>query len=136
MRTFWRLAAGLVVIAVVAAAGAVAWDRWWRRAGPTNPGFECPVVVKARDRVPLAASGVHRVALIGDSLMVQASCAIADSLRDLGVETSRHAISGSGLLTGPDWVAATRQILRTERPDVVVAEFAGNYLGPPLHDSA
>ena len=76
------------------------------------------------------------MALIGDSLMVQASCAIADSLRDVGVETSLHAYFWTGLLTGPvDWVAQTQQILRTEHPDVVVAIFVGNYLPPTFRDA-
>jgi hypothetical protein len=32
-------------------------------------------------------------------------------------------------------VGQTRQILRTEHPDVVVGEFIGNYLGPPLRSA-
>jgi hypothetical protein len=122
-----RLLFAVVAVTLVAGAGFVSWERWWRRAGPTNPGA-CPAVVPAGHRVPFAASGVHRVALIGDSIMAQASCAIAESLADLGIRTSRHAVSGSGLLAGMDWVAETQRILRTERPDVVVAIFVGNYL--------
>ena len=121
----------LVLLVGVVGLGLVSWDRSWRRAGPTNPGMTCPAVVPARHRLPFAASGVHRVALIGDSLMVQASCSIADSLRNVGIETSRHAYFWTGLLTGPvDWLAATREILRTEHPDVVIAIFVGNYLPP------
>jgi len=120
------------VMAVITTAGFVAWDRWWRTAGPANPGVTCPAVVQAGHRLPFTAIGVHRVALIGDSIMEQASCAIAASLRDVGIETFRHAVIGSGLLTGMDWLAVTRQILQTERPDVVVAIFVGNYYPPPL----
>ena len=41
---------------------------------------------------------------------------------------SRHAVAGSGLLTGPvEWVGETQRILAAEKPDVVVAEFVGNY---------
>jgi len=68
--------------------------------------------------------------------MVQASCAIADSLRDVGIETFRRAVIGSGLLTGMDWLTQTRQILRTERPDVVVAIFVGNYYPPLARDKS
>jgi hypothetical protein len=126
----------ILVLAVVAGAGVVMWDRWWRHAGPANPGMACPAVVKAHHRVPLAAFGVHRVALIGDSIMEQASCSIADSLRDMGIETSRHAVGGTGLLTGlVDWLEETRHILKTEKPDVVVAIFVGNYFPPPLRDA-
>jgi hypothetical protein len=99
--------------------------------------MHCPAVVHARRRLPLAATGVHRVALIGDSLMVQPSCSIADSLRDVGIETSMHAYFWTGLLTGPvDWIAQTEQILKTEHPDVVVAIFVGNYLPPTFHDAS
>jgi hypothetical protein len=131
----WRMVAFILVLAVVAGSGVVMWDRWWRRAGPANPGMACPAVVPARHRVPLAAFGVHRVALIGDSIMEQASCSIADSLSDVGIETSRHAVGGTGLLTGlVDWVAQTRKIMQTEKPDVVVAIFVGNYFPPPFRD--
>jgi hypothetical protein len=122
------IAITLVAVAVFAATGYVAWDRWWRTAGPANPGFSCPEVVPAHHRVPFAGGNVRRVALIGDSIMVQASCAIAENLADVGIETSRHAVSGSGLLPGFDWIAETRKILRTEHPDAVIAVFVGNFL--------
>src|SRR5689334_11977624 len=126
----------MVLLSVVAAASVVSWDRWWRHAGPENPGMTCPALVPAGHRTPLAAFGVHRVALIGDSMMEQASCSIADSLSKVGIETSRHAVGGTGLLTGlVDWVDATNQILRTEKPDVVVAIFVGNYFPPPVRDA-
>jgi hypothetical protein len=68
--------------------------------------------------------------------MLQASCSAAASLATAGIETGRYAVSGSGLLTGfVDWVRQTKQILRTEHPDVVVGEFIGNYLGPPLRSA-
>src|SRR4051812_26143466 len=111
------VAGALVVVIVLVATGYVSWNRWWRKAGPANPGFTCSRVVPAKDRVPLAAGDVHRVALIGDSIMDNASCAIAESLAGVGIQTSRHAVGGSGLLVGMDWVAETRKILRKEHPD-------------------
>jgi hypothetical protein len=70
--------------------------------------------------------------LIGDSIMDEASCAIAASLSALGVETYRHAIGGTGLLNSPvDWVTTTKQLLAAEHPEVVLAIFVGNYLAPP-----
>ena len=135
MRALRRLVILVLVVSVVTG-GLLVWDRWWRRAGPANPGTKCPAIVPARHRLPFAASGVHRVALIGDSIMVQASCAIADSLRDVGIETHLHAYFGTGLLTGPaDWLAVTQQILKTEKPDVVIAIFVGNYLPPTFRDA-
>ena len=135
MRALRRLISLVVVVSVVAS-GFVVWDRWWRRAGPANPGMKCPAVVHARHRLPFAASGVHRVALIGDSIMVDASCSIADSLREVGIETHLHAFYGTGLLTGlVDWLSVTKQILTTEKPDVVLAIFVGNYLPPTFHDA-
>ena len=136
LRGVRRVGVLLVLITVVVAAGFVSWDRWWRRAGPANPGMKCAAVVEARQRLPFAASGVHRVALIGDSIMEDASCAIADSLRDVGIRTSLHAFFGTGLLTGAvDWIATTQKILQTEHPDVVVAIFVGNYLPPTFRDA-
>lgn len=123
----------VVVVVLVILGGFVIWDRTARRAGPANPGTNCPQVVKARSRPPLAAIGVHRVALIGDSIMWQASCAIANSLAGVGIETSRRAYPGTGLLTGNDWVAETRRILAVDKPDIVLAIFVGNYFGPPAH---
>jgi hypothetical protein len=131
-----RILAIVALIAVMTTVCLVSWDRWWRHAGPTNPGFNCPLVVKGHHRLPFTATGVHRVALIGDSIMVQASCAVADGLAELGIETSRHAISGSGLLVGPDWITLTREILSTEKPDAVIALFNGNYLFATVNDAA
>jgi hypothetical protein len=130
-----RVLAVLAVVIVVVAGAFVAWNRRYRTAGPSNPGFGCPTVIPARDSVPFAGGDVDRVALIGDSLMSQASCAIGESLADVGIRTTRHAVPGSGLLAGMDWVAATRAILREERPDAVIAIFVGNYLPAPVRDS-
>src|SRR5438874_4923147 len=127
-RTAWRFLALVLVIVVIAGAALVSWNRWWRRAGPANPGFTCPAVIAARHRVPLTAGGVHRVALIGDSIMDQASCAVADSLAGAGITTTRHAVPGSGLLAGMDWVTQTRGIPRAEHPDAVIPIFGGHYL--------
>jgi hypothetical protein len=128
VRALRRILIPLVVFTVVATTGFLSWNRWWREAGPKNPGFSCPEIVKAHHGVPFAGGGVHRVALIGDSIMVQASCAVGDSLAGVGIETSRHAVSGSGLLVGMDWLAETRKILHDEHPDAVIAIFVGNFL--------
>ena len=73
------------------------------------------------------------MALIGDSIMNQASCSLAESLAQVGVQTGRYAVDGSGLLTGPvDWVKALPVILQKEHPSAVVAIFVGNYANPHL----
>ncbi len=73
------------------------------------------------------------MALIGDSIMYQASCSVAESLANVGIQTGRYAVPGSGLLTGSvNWLSQTQEILRTQHPNVVVAIFVGNYLGPPI----
>jgi len=136
LRAVRRVVVFVLVLSVLAAAGLVAWDRWWRLAGSANPGMTCPAVVPARHHTPLAAFGVRRVALIGDSIMEQASCSIADSLSNVGITTSRYAVDGTGLLTGwVDWVTKTREILQTDKPDVVIAIFVGNYHPPPANDA-
>src|SRR4051812_40518825 len=70
----------VVGILILVAAGFVVWDRNWRHASSSDPGMSCPQVVPARGHRILTAVGVHRVMLIGDSIMDQASCSIADSL--------------------------------------------------------
>jgi hypothetical protein len=128
-RRWWIGIVAVVVVLALAAGGYVVWDRNWRTAGSANPAPDCPVDVPAGARRPLAMPGVDRVMLIGDSIMDQSSCAIAASLSDLGVETFRHAVGGTGLLAGMvDWVSTTKKLLAAEHPDVVVAIFVGNYL--------
>jgi hypothetical protein len=129
------LGAGAVVVVGVLVFVIVLWRANDRTAGPENPGTSCPETIAARGRPLLAASGVHRVMLIGDSIMEQASCSVADSLAGLGITTSRHAVAGSGLLTGMDWIAAIQPLLAAEHPDAVLAIFVGNY-GTPIRDAA
>jgi hypothetical protein len=122
-----------VTVVVVGVMAVVVWNRDLRHASAVNPGMSCPSVVPPQHLAPLTAPGVHRVALIGDSIMFQASCSIAESLAGVGVETDRYAVSGSGLLNGSvDWIGQTHQILESQRPNVVVAIFVGNYLGTPV----
>jgi hypothetical protein len=129
------VAAGVVVIALVVG-GYVVWDRNWRTAGSANPPPDCPVMVPAGARRPLAMRGVERVTLIGDSIMKQASCAIGESLSGLGVTTYRHGVSGSGLLASlVDWVPTAKQLIAAEHPDVVLAIFVGNYLSQAVDAS-
>ena len=85
-----RVLGVLAVVLVVAAGALVGWNRWWRTAGPANPGFECPTVIAAKDRVPFAAGDVKRVALIGDSIMQGAAPMIEDVLgKDIYVDAAR-----------------------------------------------
>ena len=129
------VAGAVIVVLAIVTVVVVIWRANDRTAGPQNPGQACPPVVAARGRPLLAASGVHRVMLIGDSIMEQASCSVADSLAGLGITTTRHAVAGSGLLTGMDWVTTARSLLAQEHPDAVIAVFVGNYLGTPIRDA-
>src|SRR4051794_22810399 len=65
------VAAGVGVIPLVVG-GYVVWDRNWRPASSATPPADCPVIAPAGPRRPLAMPGVHRVTLIGDSIMKQA----------------------------------------------------------------
>jgi len=135
-RTIGLLVAAILVVALLVGVLFVEWDRHVRTASPTNPGTVCPLVIKGGSKPPLAARGVDHVALIGDSIMYQPSCAIAESLAKLGITTSRYAVSGTGLLNGSvDWIARTKQIMASDHPDIVVAIFVGNYLQPPVRDA-
>ncbi len=122
----------VVLVLTLAGAGFVIWDRNFRRAGSTNPGVSCGEVVHARRRrLPFAAIGVRRVLLIGDSIMVQAGCAVASGLAGIGIETHLAAVGGSGLLSGAvDWQAKTNELLEKVKPDAVIAIFVGNYFAP------
>ena len=134
VQRFRLLLVGIVVIGTLAIALLI-WDRAFRQASPIAPGMNCPVTVEPTHHPPLTAIGIHRVLLIGDSIMVQASCPLADSLAGEGVQTTRQAVSGSGLLTGwVDWPSSLNSMLRGDHPDAVVAIFVGNYLGPPLRN--
>ncbi len=126
-----RVVVAIALVLVLAGAGVVIWDRDFRRAGSTNPGTACGEVVHARRRLPFAAVGVRRVLLIGDSIMVQASCGVAVGLAGIGIESHLAAVGGSGLLSGGvDWQAKTKQLLETIKPDAVIAIFVGNYFAP------
>ncbi len=68
--------------------------------------------------------------------MAQASCAVADSLASVGIETARYAVPGTGLLSGSvDWVKTTALIMAGEHPDAVIAIFVGNYFPPTGKDA-
>lgn len=127
----WIVVVVVVLVVALAGAGFVIWDRNFRRAGPANLGTSCGEVVHARRRLPFTANGVHRVLLIGDSIMVQAGCAVANGLAGIGIETHLAAVGGSGLLSGAvDWQAKTNELLETIKPDAVIAIFVGNYFAP------
>jgi hypothetical protein len=129
-RQGWRRRLSLLSIAavLVSATGFTIWNRYVSQATPVNPGTTCPVVVQPTGHLPLASIGIKRVALIGDSVMYQASCSIAASLARVGVETDRYAVGGTGLLSGPlDWGKETSFIMATDRPNAVFGIFVGNY---------
>ena len=127
-----RVVVAVVLVLALAGVGFVIWDRDFRRAGPTNPGTSCGEIVHANRRLPFSANGVRRVLLIGDSIMVQAGCAVASGLAGIGIETHLAAVSGTGLLSGAvDWQANTQHLLETIKPDAVIAIFVGNYFAPP-----
>jgi hypothetical protein len=69
-----------------------------------------------------------RVVLIGDSLMAQGASAVSSDLGSKGFSAQVPAIPGSGLLdTKVDWAGEARSLVRDVDPDVVVAEFIGDY---------
>lgn len=120
-----------VVVVLVAAVGVTVWNRYLNQASASDPGTSCPTTVEPTRQVPLASIGIKRVALIGDSIMNQASCSVAESLARVGVETGRYAVGGSGLLSGAvDWTRETSTILASFHPDAVIAIFVGNYWPP------
>ena len=73
-RALVSVAVTLVVVVVHVASATILWDRNFRHASPENPGMTCPALIPAKSRPPFTALGVRRVALIGDSIMDQASC--------------------------------------------------------------
>jgi uncharacterized protein len=127
-RTIW-----IIVLVVALVAGFGAWLAL-RDTGPSEPPAflsDCGTVMKAEGSTRL------RVLLVGDSLMQQPQCELARALTPRGVETHMHAAAGSGLLIGAvNWVKLFDRLLAAVHPDVVLATFVGNYIGPPLRDFA
>jgi hypothetical protein len=121
---------------IAAAVSYTIWNRYFDEASSSVPGMSCPQIVQPTGHPPLVAPGIRRVALIGDSIMSQASCSVADSLASVGIQTARYAVPGTGLLSGSvDWVKATAFIMASEHPNAVIAIFVGNYFPPTGHDA-
>lgn len=126
-----RRLVGIAVTVAVVAAGVVGWLALRDDSPPEPAAFlsPCGTVIDAEGPTLL------RLLLIGDSLMAQPSCELARALAPLGVETHMHAIAGSGLLTGAiSWKQRLDQLLAAVHPNVVLAVFVGNYIGPPALD--
>jgi uncharacterized protein len=70
----------------------------------------------------------RKVLVIGDSLTFQSESAIKSDLQARGFDVDVLAVGGTGLLdTKFDWVAQAQQLIAQDHPDIVVAEFIGNY---------
>jgi len=81
--------------------------------------------------VPAAAPhGAPRLLFIGDSLTAQSATALTDTFSREGAVTMVAGVSGSGLLSGYDWLPAAATIVAGFRPTFAVAEFIGNYPDP------
>lgn len=73
-----------------------------------------------------------RVLVVGDSLTVQSDAELRRQFGNVrGFDTRVEGHNGSGLINGFDWNRRFRELVAEFDPDVVVAEFVGNYL-PPL----
>src|SRR5262249_50064288 len=131
-----RRRGGVKLVVAVAAAllviGGLAWFAL-RDTGPSEPpafNSGCGTVMRAHGSERL------RVLLIGDSMMAQPSCELATILANEGVETHMQAIPGSGLLIPSVDIVQRRidRLLAAVHPDVVLALYIGNYVGPPALD--
>ncbi len=70
----------------------------------------------------------ERVLCIGDSLMFQAVPAMTAALGSKGYDVRFNAVPGSGLLdTRYDWLETAKGLVADFNPDIVVAEFIGDY---------
>jgi len=77
-----------------------------------------------------------RVLAIGDSLTAQAAAALTDELAQRQAVTLVMGVSGSGLVSGFDWLAPAATLVAGFHPTVAVAEFIGNYPDPKLTTAA
>lgn len=78
----------------------------------------------------IVANEAHgeRVLCIGDSLMYQAGSAVTTALQSKGYDVHVNAVPGSGLLdTRYDWPQTASGLIASFNPDIVVAEFIGDY---------
>ena len=83
--------------------------------------------------VVAVANGSHgpRVLLVGDSLLEESAPQAKHELHAAGLRGAVRAVPGIGLLDARfDWIAEVRRLVASDRPRVVVAEFAGNYEPP------
>ena len=83
-----------------------------------------------------APGGPIRVLVVGDSLTAQSEPAARALVADMGnpVALTVRAVPGSGLLTGFDWIGELDRLVTGTNPQIIVAEFIGNYFPPYLHD--
>ena len=82
-------------------------------------------LVVALDKVN---SGPTRVLLIGDSLMAQAVPVTANALNQAAFSVRAAPAPGTGLLdTKFNWLAKMQQLVDQYHPNIVIAEFLGNY---------
>jgi len=73
---------------------------------------------------------VHKVLIVGDSVMWEAAPLVVQDFADAHVEAVSRAGAGSSLLGGTDVRHLFPQFITDLRPDVVVALYSGVYLPP------
>jgi len=78
---------------------------------------------------------VHKVLIVGDSVMWEAASYIVQDFADAHVEAVSRAGAGSSLLGGTDVRHLFPQFVADTHPDVVVALYSGVYL-PPVAKTA
>lgn len=91
---------------------------------------EPTTLVEATPTTTVPPEPVHKVLLLGDSVMWDAAPTIVDGFRAAGIEVNSQAFPGTSLLGKTDIRATFRQVVAEVQPDVVVAEYSGVYLPP------
>jgi hypothetical protein len=83
------------------------------------------------------AVGALRVLVVGDSLTAQSEPEARALVSSMGnpVALTFRAVPGSGLLTGFDWIPELERLVTDFNPQMIIAEFVGNYFPPYLHES-
>ena len=106
-----------------------------------DAGYHGQLPIRLPARAVISHRHRLRVMLIGDSVMHDASYGIVAALSATGeVEVATNTIDGFGLVNASNWRTSIPQLIRTERPQLIIGTWSWDEFGPTrpnaLHEPA